>query len=99
MRINSKVYYEITIKEIFIMKTIIIRKPKFMRDDKLMEGHIAIAKGIAETIEQVGIVSAEMQGMFTEMNYHWNKAAQAGGFFRIEDFWRWMDEQKNNPEQ
>ena len=77
----------------------IFRKPKFMRNDRRMEGHIAIARNIEKTIDEVGIESAEMQGMFSSMTYHWRMAAKAGGFFRMEDFWAWMDEQKGNPKQ
>lgn len=81
------------------MKKIIIRKPEFMRNDALMQKHLNYVNYVLELIEQVGPAGAEMQGLYEDLRYHYRQAAKAGGFLRMEDFWRWMDEQEKNPKQ
>ena len=75
------------------MKTLIIRKPRFMREDGSMKLYTEIAMGIIEQINRPETPWLERYELMKRLEEHLDKAATSGGFFNTKDFLRWMDEQ------
>lgn len=71
------------------MKNIIIRKPKFMRNDKLMHEWIQIAQNIQKQIKENEL----MDSLYADLwDSWWNcirSATKAGGFFNVDSFMEW----------
>ena len=77
------------------MKKIIIRKPKFMRNDEGMKAYIRVAESISEEVGKADSID-EQYCLLKQMGECINEAARAGGFFSTEDFIKWMNLQKNH---
>ena len=75
------------------MKKFIFRKPKFMRNDELMQKYIDDAHDVLHNIELSNMITDEEYEMYTLIRVYLKKAAKAGGFFRMKDFFRWMESQ------
>lgn len=77
-------------------KTIIIRKPKFMRNDDVMKTYINVAKSIAKCMDETECTSDQKYEMLKEVGECINKAAKAGGFLSTKDFNKWIFSQTNS---
>lgn len=80
------------------MKTIILRKPKFMRNDKWMLGLMETASSCADAasiMQKHDDIEACYEFM-SKAGDCLNLAAKAGGFFRTKDFFRWLELQKEH---
>lgn len=73
------------------MKTIIFRKPKFMRNESVMQTYIDVANAISKTIDDPKLELDQRYVLSKKMGECLNKAAKAGGFFRTKDFINWLD--------
>ena len=72
---------------------IIIRKPKFLRNDNAMVAYLTVAKSqamIAANLKK----DAERLYWLEQSGIYIAKAAKAGGFFRVEDMCKYLDQQK-----
>lgn len=78
------------------MKTIIIRKPKFMRNDTMMHIYIDVANVINEQACNPDLTPDQRYYFVRRMGECLNKAAKAGGFLRTKDFIRWMELHKDH---
>lgn len=76
------------------MKSIIIRKPSFMRSDMVMRQYLDIAEAIANIMCESELTSDEQYELSKRLGECINKAAKAGGFLNTKDFIKWMEEQK-----
>ena len=76
------------------MKTIIFRKPKFMRSDIAMKAFIDVAECISKTMCKSELTLDEQYEMLKTIGECINEAAKAGGFFSTKDFIKWMEIQK-----
>ena len=72
------------------MKKIIIRKPKFMRSDEGMKAYIKVAETISRELSKTDSIE-EQYYLLKKIGECINSAAEAGGFFRTEDFIKWMN--------
>ena len=82
-------------KGVLFMKTLIIRKPKFMRSDAAVKAYIDIAESISKTMCESEMTLDEQYEQFKKLGECLNKAAKAGGFFTTKDFLKWMEMQNN----
>ena len=73
------------------MKTIIIRKPKFMRDDYAFEAYMD-AYRMHDHDRLYTVNTVEEMGCLYRMRDALRKAKKAGGFLRMEDLLIWMDD-------
>ena len=69
---------------------IIIRKPKFLRDDEAMALYISIANEAAKVATMDGITLEHKYEMLRQAGKMINMAAKAGGFFSTRDMSRWI---------
>lgn len=77
------------------MKSIIIRKPKFMRSDAAMKAYMVCAESISRTLAtQKDLTSDELYEYMKKLGECINDAAKAGGFLRTKDFLTWMEMHK-----
>lgn len=75
------------------MKTFIIRKPKFMRNDEGMKAYLTIAETISK--EMCNTDSLDERYCLLKMTGECiNEAAKAGGFLSTEGFIKWMNSKK-----
>ena len=72
------------------MKTLIIRKPKFLRNDDVMKTYIDIGESITKIMDDSKLTTDQKYELLMKLNECLHKAAKAGGFFRTEDFCKWM---------
>lgn len=73
----------------------ILRKPKFMRDDKHMQELIDTAEMCVKAIDRAR--DAEEKDYFaTYAALFFERAARAGGFLTMNGFIKWFDNQKNH---
>lgn len=72
----------------------IIRKPKFMRNELLMQQMIEAAQDIQR---QIGSCEPMMDSQYVDLWDNWwhciRIAAKAGGFFNLDDFREWTKKQ------
>lgn len=71
------------------MKHIIIRKPKFMRNDELMHEWIKIAQNIQKQIKESDTTESQYIDLWNGWWHCIHNAAKAGGFFSKDSFMRW----------
>mgnify|MGYP007000686343 CR=1 FL=1 len=72
---------------------IIIRKPKFMRSSAAMWGYLTVAKSCA-VIATNSLKNEDKLYWMDQSGMFINKAAKAGGFFRVKDMCKYLDQQK-----
>ncbi len=72
------------------MKTIIIRKPKFMRNDVAMKTYIDVANTISNEACRPELTSSQRLELLIKVGECLNEAAKAGGFLNVSDFSKWM---------
>lgn len=77
------------------MNSIIIRKPKFMRNDDAMWLHLKVAAIIAEQAAKPGLTTEQQYELLSKVSKPLNYAAKAGGFFSVKDFNKWLARQKH----
>lgn len=75
-------------------KTFIFRKPKFMRNDELMQKFIDEAIRIAGIISITDFRTNEQYEIYADYRACIVAAAKAGGFFRTVDFIKWVESEK-----
>lgn len=72
------------------MKKLIIRKPKFMRNDELMERFIEEAQDIQKKIKGL---ESPLDSQYGDLWDTWwsyiGAATKAGGFFNVDSFLEW----------
>jgi hypothetical protein len=71
------------------MKPIIIRKPKFMRNDGLMLGWMKCAQACTNTMSKTKNLDEQVK-MLKQAGECINNAAKAGGFFSTKDYIKWL---------
>ena len=76
------------------MKTIIFRKPKFMRSDIAMKTYVDIAESIGMVMFRPDLKPDELYEMLKKFGECINEAAKAGGFFSTKDFLKWAEIQR-----
>lgn len=72
------------------MKTIIIRKPKFMRSDDVMKTYIDVAATISKEASDSKLTLDQQIALLKEAGKCLNKAAKAGGFRNVSDMHKWL---------
>lgn len=72
------------------MKTIIIRKPKFMRNDDVMRTYISVAETISKEACRPERTTEQRFELLSKVSEYMGEAAKAGGFRNISDMCRWM---------
>lgn len=78
------------------MKTLIIRKPKFMRSDIVMKTYMDVAAAMSEQAAKPGISVSEQYELLKKAAECLNKAAEAGGFYSTKDFLKWAELNKEH---
>lgn len=73
------------------MKPIIIRKPKFMRSDDVMETYINIANTISKEACRPELTPDQRVYFLKRVGDCLKKAAKAGGFRNVSDMHKWME--------
>jgi hypothetical protein len=76
------------------MKTIIIRKPKFMRSDRVMKTYIDVAETISTEACKPDLTPDQRYDLLRKVGECLNKAAKAGGFRNVSDMQKWMEAQR-----
>lgn len=76
------------------MKPIIIRKPKFMRNDKAMWLQLSIATSIMEVACKPDVTPEHQVDLLKKAGKCLNDAAKAGGFFNVSDMHKWLTTHK-----
>ena len=71
--------------------TIIIRKPKFMRDDVAMKTYIDVAATIANEATRPEMTLEQQVSFLKKVGECLNKAAKAGGFRNAGDMYKWLE--------
>lgn len=74
------------------MKTPIIRKPKFMRNETAMQVNLTIVGTISTIMRESDLTLDEQYEMLDIIRDCLKKAAKAGGFLNTRDLLRWLDE-------
>lgn len=77
------------------MNSIIIRKPKFMRNDAVMWLNLKVAAIIAEQAARPELTTEQQYELLAKISKPLNNAAKAGGFFSVKDFNKWLARQKH----
>lgn len=77
------------------MKTIIIRKPKFMRNDIGMKTYIDVAETISKEACRPELSPEQRYDLLKKVGECLNEAVKAGGFLRTKDFLKWMELHSN----
>lgn len=72
------------------MKTLIIRKPKFMRDDRAMLMWVNIAELVTKEMDNPELTLDQKFDLLTKLGECFSNAAKVGGFLRRRDFINWM---------
>lgn len=75
------------------MKSIILRKPSIMRNDRGMVAYLRVA----EVATKLALESEEVAQQYEFLKTSGEmikKAAKAGGFFSVEGMRRWLDNNK-----
>lgn len=69
------------------MSKIILRKPKFMRNDRAMELYIKIMASYSSlALREEPLPADQKCDLMMSLNDTIREASKAGGFFRVEDF-------------
>jgi hypothetical protein len=76
------------------MKTPILRKPKFMRNDVIMRNDITVATYAAKLLNDPDITEDQRHELMCMIATSINSAAKYGGFFSTGDFIKWLESQK-----
>lgn len=77
------------------MATITIRKPGFMRNDKMMRTYITVAETLCKELDKPNISYAEAYDLHARICDTYDEAAKYGGFLSTKEFLKWLDEQKD----
>lgn len=77
------------------MKSIIIRKPKFMRSEIGMKTYIDVAETIGKEACRPELNSEQRCDLLKKVGECINKASKAGGFLNTKDFLKWMELHSN----
>lgn len=72
---------------------IIIRKPRFLRNDNAMAAYLIVARSQA-TIAANSLKDADQLYWLEQAGISITKAAKFGGFFMVEDMCKYLDQQK-----
>lgn len=75
--------------------TTIIRKPKFMRNDRLMANYYDIGCTIMEQAEKTENVDEQL-GYTIEAMQIFEKASKAGGFLNAGSMFKWLEKNHRN---
>lgn len=78
------------------MNTMIIRKPKFMRNDALAKTYLEIAETMVRCTDTPDITTDDRYEMLKKCGEFLNKASKAAGFFRTKDFIKWNETRKSH---
>lgn len=79
------------------MKKLIIRKPKFMRNEALMQQFIERAQDIQKQIKSCeSPLDSQYIDLWDTWWHHIGAAAKAGGFFNVDSFLEWAKERNIN---
>ena len=75
------------------MKKLIIRKPKFMRSEELMQRNIEAAQAIQKEIKEheSTLMDSQYADLWDSWWYYIGEAAKKGGFFNVDDFREWAN--------
>lgn len=73
------------------MENIIIRKPKFMRDEATMATWVTVAESFSKEMNKPDLTLEMKSDLLVRIGYCLSEAAKAGGFFSTKDFCRWMN--------
>ena len=76
------------------MKPIIIRKPKFMRNDIGMWAYLKTASTISNEACRPELTPEQHYEFLKKAGVCLNKAAEAGGFRNAGDMHKWLESQK-----
>jgi hypothetical protein len=74
-------------------KTLIIRKPKFMRNDEVMKTYLGVAATIGKEMTRSELTTDQLYELSKKIGECLNKAAKAGGFFSTADLIKYMNSQ------
>ena len=74
------------------MKTIIIRKPKFMRSDSAMKTYLDVAATISIEAARPELTPEQEYELLRKIGECLSKAAKAGGFRNAGDMYKWMEQ-------
>jgi hypothetical protein len=77
-------------KGVEYMKPIIIRKPKFMRNDEAMWTYIQVANAIGKEACKPDITLDQQFSLLIKECKCLKKAAKAGGFRNMNDMYKWL---------
>lgn len=72
------------------MKPIILRKPKFMRDDSAMKMYIDVANTISNEMCRPELTSSQRLELLCEIGNCIRNAAKAGGFRNVGDMHKYL---------
>lgn len=72
------------------MNTIIIRKPKFMRNDDAMKTYLSVAATITKEAARPEMTPDQQVSFLKKAGECLNKAAKAGGFRNVGDMHKWL---------
>ena len=72
------------------MKPIIIRKPKFMRNDAGMDAYLFVFKTIEHQLRRPAITPKLRSDLMRKRDECLHKAAKAGGFRNVDDLNKWL---------
>lgn len=74
-----------------------IRKPKFMRNDLLMQQYIEQARGIQNLIKTCkSLTDSQYVDLWDSWWFYIGRAAKAGGFFSMRAFRKWAKKSNTN---
>ena len=76
------------------MLNIIIRKPKFMRNEAVMIAYMKCANSFGSVLTSQDVTLDEQYETMKKIGECINEAAKAGGFFSTKDFIKWMEKHK-----
>lgn len=76
------------------MLNIIIRKPKFMRNEAVMIACMKCANSFGSVLTSQDVALDEQYETMKKIGECINEAAKAGGFFSTKDFIKWMEKRK-----
>lgn len=73
------------------MKKLILRKPKWMRDDQAMQNCMDVADSIACYVADAEIDQYERMEKMVKIGRCIKRAAKFGGFFSVRGFLNWLE--------
>jgi hypothetical protein len=80
-------------KGVLIMNTLVLRKPKFMRDDIRMATHMDTIDMLSNKLSNPDLTLGERYELLIEINNCIDMAVEAGGFMNVGEFIKWLNTQ------